>query len=66
MSAYREKLESLGFSTRRGSTQDRVIRNDRDGSVAGRETEHWDGHVDATAMIQPVRAKAKMRRVSRV
>ena len=66
MNAYREKLESLGFSTRRGSSETTVIRNDRDGSIAGRQTEHWNDRVDAQAMVQPVRAQAKVRRVKRV
>jgi hypothetical protein len=60
---FQEKLRSLAFSTRRGSTERRVIRDETDGSVAGVQTEHWDDHVDAEARLKPIRVKA--RRVGR-
>jgi hypothetical protein len=56
---YQEKLRSLAFSTRRGTSERRVIRDETDGSVAGIQTEHWDDHVDAEARLKPIKVKAR-------
>lgn len=58
--AYREKLESLGFGTKRGKSQRKRVVNERDGSTAGIETEHWDGSQDAEARPKPIRVKARL------
>jgi hypothetical protein len=55
---YREKLKSLGFGTHRGQTHQRVITDERDGSVAGVLTEHWDDRVDAAARPKSIHVKA--------
>jgi hypothetical protein len=60
---YREKLRTLGFSTRRGTSERHVIRDERDGTVAGIQTDHWDDRVDAKVRLKPIRVKA--RRVGR-
>ena len=47
--AYREKLRSLGFARRAGGDRTTPVVDDRTGERIGRQTEHWDGRVDATA-----------------
>jgi hypothetical protein len=54
---------SFGVLSRRGSTERKVVTDERDGSVAGTQTEHWDDHVDAEVRLKPIRLKA--RRVAR-
>lgn len=60
MTAYGAKLRSLGFLSKKGTSERRVVRDERDGSVAGVETEHWDGSQDAAARPKPVHVKAKL------
>ena len=52
---YREKLKTLGFGTKRGQSERRIVRDERDGSVAGVETENWDGSQDAAARPKHIR-----------
>jgi len=49
MSEYRDKLTSLSFGTKRGQSEKRLLTDERNGSVAGVEIEHWDGSQDAIA-----------------
>lgn len=60
MSEYAEKLKSLSFGTKRGQSERRIIPDERDGSVAGVETEHWDGSTDGAARPKSIRVKAKL------
>ena len=60
MSEYGEKLKSLSFGTKRGQSERRVINDERDGSVAGVEVEHWDGSKDAAARPKPITVKAQL------
>lgn len=57
---YREKLESLGWSVKRGGTKRTDVIDERDGTVAGHVTEHWDDHTDAVAQPKTIRLKAKI------
>jgi hypothetical protein len=57
---YRDKLKTLGFGTKRGQDERRVITDERDGTVAGVETEHWDGSQDAAARPKNIRVKATL------
>ena len=58
--AYKEKLQSLGFGTKRGQSETRRITDERDGSTAGVVTEHWDGTQDAAARPKGIRVKAQL------
>lgn len=53
---------SFGVMSRRGSSDRRPVTDERDGSIAGHQTEHWDGRVDATARMKPTRLKVRDRR----
>jgi hypothetical protein len=54
VSEYRDKLKSLSFGTKRGQSERKRIVDERDGSTAGTQTEHWDGSQDATAIAKPI------------
>ncbi len=60
MNEYQEKLKSLGFGTKRGQSEKRILTDERDGTVAGVETEHWDGSQDAAARPKTIRVKAQL------
>lgn len=60
MSEYGDKLKSLSFGTKRGQSETKKITDERDGSVAGVVTEHWDGSSDAAARPKSIRVKAKV------
>lgn len=51
--------KGVGFLKGRGSSQKRVVTDERDGSVAGVEHERWDGSQDATVRPKPIHVKAK-------
>jgi hypothetical protein len=48
MAEYADKLRSLGFLRRKGSSNTTPVVRDVDGQVGGTRTEHWDDRVDAT------------------
>lgn len=56
---FKEKLKSLSFGTKVGEkpSETRRVTDERDGSVAGVVTEHWDGSQDAAARPKPIRVK---------
>lgn len=62
MSEYGDKLKTLTFGTKVGEkpSERRRITDERDGSVAGVEVEHWDGSTDAAARPKPIRVKAQL------
>jgi len=60
MNEYQEKLKSLSFGTRIGRSEQRVITDDRDGSVAGTVVERWDGSQEGNARPKSIRVKAKL------
>jgi hypothetical protein len=59
MNEFQEKLKSLSFGKKTGQSERKVITDERDGSVAGVITEHWDGS-DAAARPKSIRVKAQM------
>jgi|KBSSwiStaDraftv2_1062776.scaffolds.fasta_scaffold96053_4 hypothetical protein len=60
MNEFQEKLKSLSFGRKTGQSERKVITDERDGSVAGVVTEHWDGSSDAAARPKSIRVKAQM------
>lgn len=53
---FKEKLRSLGFNHRhRGGTKTWTVIDDRDGSVAGQQTESWDDSVAANVLAKPIK-----------
>jgi hypothetical protein len=62
MTEYGDKLKTLNFGTKVGTkpSEKRMITDERDGSVAGVETEHWDGSKDAAARPKSIRVKAQL------
>lgn len=39
-----------------GTSRDIPVRREDNGKVGGKQTEHWDGSVDATAKVDTIRA----------
>ena len=60
MNEFQEKLKSLSFGRKTGQSERKVITDERDGSIAGVVTEHWDGSSDAAARPKSIRVKAQM------
>lgn len=62
MSEYGDKLKTLNFGTKVGAkpSETKKVTDERDGSVAGVVTEHWDGSSDAAARPKAIRVKAKV------
>jgi hypothetical protein len=58
-SEFADKIRTLGFSTRRGMSEHKPVVDERDGSLGGSHTEHWDGSQDAHALIKPIRLKVR-------
>lgn len=56
---YKAKLRSVGFSTRQGTSKRKPVIDDRDGSIGGYETEHWNGSQDAEVVLKPVVKRMK-------
>jgi hypothetical protein len=58
--SFREKLRSISFSHRhRGGTKTWAVTDERDGSVAGYQTESWDDSVSANVIAKPVNIQIK-------
>ena len=51
--------KGVGVSLRRGSSNVKRVVDERDGSTAGKETEHWDDSRDAVALVKGISVKAK-------
>jgi hypothetical protein len=51
------KYSSVGFLTKRGTSNRTPVRRDSDGEVGGVQTEHWDGRVDAQVVPESVDLK---------
>lgn len=51
------KYSSVGFLTKRGTSNRKPVRRDSDGKVGGVRTEHWDGRVDAHVVPRSVKLK---------
>ena len=58
-SEYRKHLESLGFIAREHKTKTWKVHDDDNGRVAGYQTEHKDGRLDATVTPKVVRGKSE-------
>lgn len=50
---------SFGAPRRFGRSEKRVKTDERDGSVAGHEVEHWDDSRDAHAIVKAPTVKAR-------
>ena len=57
--ATKWQQKNVGVSLRRGTSNKKPVVDDRDGSVGGYETEHWDDSQDAHIITKPVTARAK-------
>lgn len=60
MTEFAKKVSSIGTSFTKGEKREKVVRHEKDGSVAGKHVEHWDGRVDAVAMPKPVHLKPRI------
>lgn len=58
----RWQAKGVGISLRKGTSQKKPVIDERDGTIAGFEREHWDDHQDAHARIKPIRLKAGRRK----
>lgn len=52
-----EKLRSIGFSTKRGTSDKRAVLNETDGTVSGYETRHWDDSQDVNVTPKSIAVK---------
>jgi hypothetical protein len=59
--SYRDKLRSVSFGRRHGTTETRVVTRDDNGKPAGYQVQHWDGRVDA--VVTPSRLALKSKQV---
>jgi hypothetical protein len=57
LSEYAEKLRSLGFARRRGSSERKPVVNEDDGKIGGYHIEHWDDSQDAEVHPRALRLK---------
>ena len=57
MTKWQEK--GVGVLSRKGTSQRKPVVDERDGTVGGFHTEHWDGSQDAHVMLKPLPAKAR-------
>jgi hypothetical protein len=62
--SYRDKLESLGFQAKPKMSKTTTVHDEERGGgrVAGYQTEHKDGHVDATITPPSVDLSAKLKK----
>lgn len=62
MSKWQETVgEGFGTGRNKGQTRDHPVRNEHDGSVGGKQVEHWDGSVDAVITPQTVGARSRVK-----
>lgn len=60
VSEIADKVRSLGTGFNKGKSKTTRVVDDRDGSTAGRQTEHWDDRLDAVAMPKTARFELKL------
>jgi hypothetical protein len=54
VSKWQETIgEGFGTGKNKGAERKHVVTDERDGSVGGYHTEHWDGRQDATVNVKP-------------
>ena len=51
---YLDRIKGFGAPRRWGQSQKKIKTDERDGSVAGYEVEHWDDRQDAVVQTKPV------------
>lgn len=51
-----EKAKTVGVSLKRGTSRKKRVTDDRDGSQAGFEVEHWDDTQDAVVQAKTIEA----------
>jgi hypothetical protein len=55
-----EKAKSIGVSLKRGTSRKKPVVDERDGSQAGYEVEHWDDRQDAVVQAKTIEADFKV------
>jgi hypothetical protein len=60
MTAYGDKLRSLGFLSKKGTSNKKPVIDERTGKVGGFHEEHWDDSQDATVLPQSIHVEAKL------
>ncbi len=54
MGKWQETIgEGFGTGRTKGQSRKHAVTDERDGSVGGYHTEHWDGSQDATVLVKP-------------
>lgn len=64
--SYKDKLQSLGFSRLKGTEKKWAVPDERDGSVAGYQTERWDDSVSAVVTPKPLIIESRAHEGERV
>jgi hypothetical protein len=57
MSEFGDKAKTIGAPRKRGQTKIKPVINEKDGTEAGVEVEHWDDTQDAIVRPHPIRLK---------
>jgi len=53
--------KGVGFVSKKGQKQKKVVRSEQDGTKAGYHVEHWDDRQDAVVVLkEPVKLSAKV------
>ena len=63
---YKEKLQSLAWSLKRGTEKKWAVPDDRDGTTAGYQIERWDDSVSAVVTPKPLVMASKAHEGERV
>jgi hypothetical protein len=58
---FKDKIKSIGFSTKRGTSVRKPVVNEETGTPGGYHVEHWDGSQDAHVVPQTVTTKLVLR-----
>jgi len=60
MNEFQAKLRSLGFPRRVGTSQRKEVTDERDGTLGGFQTEHWDDSQDAEVHLKTVHVRGNL------
>ena len=61
MTEFAEKAKTIGVSLKRGTARKTRVRDDRDGTEAGLQIEHWDDRQDAIVRPKPLDVTLKVK-----
>lgn len=57
---FKEKVQSLSFPRKMGQSEHKPVIDERDGTVGGKQVEHWDGSQDAVVRPKTLGVKTRV------